>query len=57
MGYKMTQGKGQNTLVKANIFSDDPRDESTYEYYQMVNTKIRLIIFLVAKDREALYSQ
>ena len=26
-------------------------------HHQMVNTKIRLIIFFVAKDGEALYSQ
>ena len=28
-----------------------------YGHHQMVNTKIRLIILFVAKDREALYSQ
>ena len=26
-------------------------------YHQMINTKIRLIIFFAAKDEEALYSQ
>ena len=30
---------------------------STHGHHQMVNTEIRLIIFFVAKDREALYSQ
>ena len=30
---------------------------STHGHHQMVNTKIRLIIFFAAKDREALYSQ
>ena len=34
-----------------------PRDDSTHGHYQMVNTKIRLIIFFVAVDGEALYSQ
>ena len=29
----------------------------TNGYHQMVDTKIRLIIFFVAKDEEALYSQ
>ena len=29
----------------------------TYGHQQMVNTKIRLIIFFAAKDGEALYSQ
>ena len=28
-----------------------------YEHHQMVNTKIRLIMFFAAKDGEALYSQ
>ena len=30
---------------------------STNEHHQMVNTKIRLIIFFAAQDGEALYSQ
>ena len=29
----------------------------THGHHQMVNTKIRLIIFFAAKDEEALYSQ
>ena len=33
------------------------RDDSTLGHHQMVNTKIRLIIFFAAKDREALYSR
>ena len=33
------------------------REDSTHRHHQMVNTKIRLIIFFAAKDREALYSQ
>ena len=32
-------------------------EDSTYEHHQMVNTKIRLIIFLAPKDGETLYSQ
>ena len=31
--------------------------KTTHGHHQMVNTKIRLIIFFAAKDREALYSQ
>ena len=34
-----------------------PRDNFTHGHHQMVNTKIRLIIFFAAKDGEALYSQ
>ena len=37
--------------------SNNTRDNSTHGHHQMVNTKIRLIIFFAAKDREALYSQ
>ena len=37
--------------------SNNTREDSTHEYHQMVNTKIRLIIFFAAKDGEALYSQ
>ena len=33
------------------------REDSTHGHHQMVDTKIRLIIFFVAKDGEALYSQ
>ena len=33
------------------------QEMTTYGYHQMVNTKIRLIIFFAAKDGEALYSQ
>ena len=33
------------------------QEDSTHGHHQMVNTKIRLIIFFSAKDGEALYSQ
>ena len=33
------------------------REDSTHGHHQTVNTKIRLIIFFVAKDGEARYSQ
>ena len=33
------------------------QEKTTHEHHQMVNTEIRLIIFFVAKDVEALYSQ
>ena len=33
------------------------RQDSTHGHHQMVNIKIRLIIFFTAKDGEALYSQ
>ena len=37
--------------------SNNTRDDSTHGHHQMVNTKIRLIIFFAAQDGEALYSQ
>ena len=37
--------------------SNKPREDCTHGHHQMVNTKIRLIIFFAAKDGEALYSQ
>ena len=33
------------------------QQDSTHGHHQMVNTKIRLIIFFAAKDGEAIYSQ
>ena len=33
------------------------RDDSTHRHHQIVNTKIKLIIFFGAKDGDALYSQ
>ena len=43
---------GHKTLSSGNT-----REGSTHRHHQMVNTKIRLIIFFAAKDGEALYSQ
>ena len=37
--------------------SNNIRDEFTHGYQQMVNTKIRLIIFFAVEDGETLYSQ
>ena len=37
--------------------SDSTREDSTHGHHQMVNTKIRLIIFFAAENGEALYSQ
>ena len=36
--------------------SNNTREDSTHGHHWMVNTEIRLIIFFVAKDGEALYS-
>ena len=36
---------------------NNTRDNSTHGHHQIVNTKIKLIIFFGAKDEDALYSQ
>ena len=47
----------ENTLVIANTLFQQHKKDSIHGYNQMINTKIRLIIFFAAKDGEALYSQ
>ena len=60
--YTRKQGKrlielcNETTLIIANTFNNT-RDDSTHGHHQMVNTKIIMIIFFVAEDEEALYSQ
>ena len=57
VGQRLTEFCQENILVIANTLSKNTEDDSTHGYHQMVNTKIRLIIFFAAKDGEALYSQ
>ena len=47
----------ENTLVIVNTLFNNTRQDSTHGHHQVVNPKIRLIIFFAAKDGEALYSQ
>ena len=58
----MKQAKANRVLPRKHTgHSKHPlpttREDSTHGHHQMVNTEIRLIIFLAAKDGEALYSQ
>ena len=59
----MKQGKGKQRFPKKTHwsqqtpFSHNTREDSTHGHHEMVNTKIRLIIFFAAKVGEALYSQ
>ena len=59
----MKQGKGQQNFAEKihgsqqTPLSNTTRDNSTHGYLQMVNTDIRFIIFVAAKDGEAVYSQ
>ena len=56
-GQRLIEFCKENTLVRANTLFQQRREDSTHGHHQMVNTKIRLIIFFAAKDGEALYSQ
>ena len=57
-GQRLIEFCQENALVIANIiFQQHKRRDSTPGHNQMVNTEIRVIQFLAAKDGEALYSQ
>ena len=67
-GQRLIESCQENTLVIANTLfqqhkrrlytsSSNTREDSTHGHHQMVNNKIRLIIFFTAKDGEALHSQ
>ena len=54
VGQRLIEFCEENALVIANtLFQQHKR----HGHHQMVNTEIRLIIFIAAKDGEALYSQ
>ena len=56
-GQRLIEFCQENALVMETPSSNNIREDSTHGHHQMVNTKIRLIIFFVAKDGETLYSQ
>ena len=56
-GQRLREFCQDNALVIANTLFQNTREDSTHGHHQMVNTKIRLIIFFAAKDGEAVYSQ
>ena len=56
-GQRLTEFCKENALVIANTLFQQHKRDSTHGHHQMVNTKIRLIIFFAAKDGEAIYSQ
>ena len=60
--YGIKQGKANRVLPRECIGHNKhplptTQEKTTHGHHQMVNTKIRLIIFFAAKDREAPYSQ
>ena len=56
-GQRLTEFYQENILVIANTLFQQQRENSTHGHHHMINTTIRLIIFFLAKDGEALYSQ
>ena len=58
-GQRLIEFCQEDALLIANILftREDTREDSTHGHHQMVNTKIRSIIFFAAKDGEVLYSQ
>ena len=49
-GQKVMEFCQESKLVIANTFFNNTRDDSIHGHHQMVNTKIRLIIFFSAKE-------
>ena len=56
-GQRLIEFCQENALVVANTLFQQRKRKSTHGHHQMVNTKIRLVIFFAAKGGEALYSQ
>ena len=56
-GQRLIQFCQENTLVIANTLFQKHKRPSTLEYHQMINTEIRLVIFLAAEDGETLSVQ
>ena len=56
-GQRLIEFCQENTLVIANTLFQQHKKDSTHGHHQMVDIKIRLIIFFAVKDGEALYSQ
>ena len=55
-GQRLIEFCQENAVVMQTPSSNNTREDSTHGHHQMVNTKIRLIIFFVAKDGGALYN-
>ena len=56
-GQRLIKFYQENSLVIETLSSNNTREDTTHGHHQMVNTEITLIIFLAAKDGEALHSQ
>ena len=56
-GQRLIEFWQENALVIAHTPFQQHKKRLYTRHHQMVNTKIRLVIFLAAEDGEALYSQ
>ena len=56
-GKRLIEFCQENALVIETPSYNNTKEDSTHGQHQMVNTKIRLIIFFAAKGGEVLYSQ
>ena len=56
-GQRLTEFCQENAMVIANTLFQQHKRPSTFEYHQMVNTEIRLVIFFAAEDGENLSVQ
>ena len=54
-GQRLTEFCPRECISHSKYFFNNTRDDFTHEHHQMVNTKIRLIIFFVAKTRSWLW--
>ena len=53
-GQRLIEFFQANALITTNTLFQQHSEDSTHGHHQMVNSEIRLIIFFVAKDGEAL---
>ena len=56
-GQKLAEFCQENALIITNILFQRCKRYPTHGHHQIVNTKVRLIIFFAAKDGEALNSK
>ena len=56
-GQRLTEFCQDTTLSQKTHSSNNTKEDSTQGHHQIVNIKIRLVIFFAAKGGEALYSQ
>ena len=56
-GQRLIEFHQEKTPIITNTLFQHTRDDSTHGHHQIVNMKIRLIIFFAVENGETLYSQ